>query len=235
MLQIAKSLPVILLFSCLSSTFSINPVLAEEKMLHTLTVTGQGIEQVPTTITQVQLGVEIKGETAEQVQQQVAQKSSAVIEFLRSRQVEELQTTGVSLQPIYDYKNDDNKLIGYIGTNTVSFRLQTDNMGNLLDEAVRAGATKIDSLSFTAEENAIAEAQKQALRKATENAKQQADAVLETLNLRSQEIVGIQVNHANSPIPQPMAMEMMKAADSSTPVVGGKQTVEASVTLQISY
>lgn len=235
MLQIAKSLPVILLFSCLSSTLNTNPVLAEEKMLHTLTVTGQGIEQVPTTITQVQLGVEIKGETAEQVQQQVAQKSSAVIDFLRSRQVEQLQTTGVSLQPIYDYNNNDNKLIGYIGTNTVSFRLQTDNMGNLLDEAVRAGATRIDSLSFTAEENAIAEAQKEALRKATENAKQQADAVLESLNLRSQEIVGIQVNNANSAIPQPMAMEMMKVADSSTPVVGGEQTVEASVTLQISY
>lgn len=235
MLQIAKSLPVILLFSCLSSTLNTNPVLAEEKMLHTLTVTGQGIEQVPTTITQVQLGVEIKGETAEQVQQQVAQKSSAVIDFLRSRQVQQLQTTGVSLQPIYDYNNNDNKLIGYIGTNTVSFRLQTDNMGNLLDEAVRAGATRIDSLSFTAEENAIAEAQKEALRKATENAKQQADAVLESLNLRSQEIVGIQVNNANSAIPQPMAMEMIKAADSSTPVVGGEQTVEASVTLQISY
>lgn len=235
MLQIAKSLPVILLFSCLSSTLNTNLVLAEEKMLHTLTVTGQGIKQVPTTITQVQLGVEIKGETAEQVQQEVAQKSSAVIDFLRSRQVEELQTTGVSLQPIYDYNNNDNKLIGYIGTNTVSFRLQTDNMGNLLDEAVRAGATRIDSLSFTAEENAIAEAQKQALRKATEDAKQQADAVLESLNLRSQEVVGIQVNHANSPIPQPMAMEMMKAADGSTPVVGGEQTVQASVTLQISY
>jgi uncharacterized protein len=184
MLMISQRFQNILLVSSLISLSLINPVFAEEKMLHILTVTGQGTQQIPTTITEVQLGVEIKGETAERVQQEVANKSSAVVEFLRSRQVEKLQTTGVSLQPNYDYSNNQNKLIGYIGTNTVSFRLPTAKMGNLLDEAVQAGATRIDNLSFTAEETAISEAQKQALRKATEDAKQQANAVLESLDFK---------------------------------------------------
>jgi uncharacterized protein len=232
---ISKRFQTILLVSSLISLSLTNPTFAKEKMLQILTVTGQGTQQIATTITEVQLGVEIKGKTAEQVQQEVANQSSAVVEFLRSRQVDKLQTTGVSLQPNYDYSNNQNKLTGYIGTNTVSFRLPTEKMGNLLDEAVQAGATRIDSLSFTAEETALAEAQKQALRKATENAKQQADAVLDSLDLSSKDIVGIQVNGANSPLPQPMLMESMKAADNITPVVGGEQTVQANVTLQISY
>jgi uncharacterized protein len=235
MLMISQRFQNILLVSSLISLSLTNPVFAEEKMLHILTVTGQGTQQIPTTITEVQLGVEIKGETAERVQQEVANKSSAVVEFLRSRQVEKLQTTGVSLQPNYDYSNNQNKLIGYIGTNTVSFRLPTAKMGNLLDEAVQAGATRIDNLSFTAEETAISEAQKQALRKATEDAKQQANAVLESLDFSLKDIVGIQINGANSPKPQPMMMESMKAADSTTPVVGGEQTIRANITLQISY
>jgi uncharacterized protein YggE len=32
-----------------------------------------------------------------------------------------------------------------------------------------------------------------------------------------------------------MMMESMKAADSTTPVVGGEQTIRANITLQISY
>jgi hypothetical protein len=40
----------------------------------TLTVSGKGDVTIPTTLTQVRLGVEIKGKTAQEVQQQVAQR-----------------------------------------------------------------------------------------------------------------------------------------------------------------
>jgi|GEM_PF-2925210 len=42
----------------------INPAIAQERLLRTLTVTGQGIERIPTTLTRVQLGVEVQGKTA---------------------------------------------------------------------------------------------------------------------------------------------------------------------------
>lgn len=221
-------------------TFSIaltSPAIAEEKMFRTITVTGQGKEIIPTTLTQVQLGVEIKGKTAEEVQQEVAKRTTAVVELLRSRQVEKLQTTGIQLQPAYDYSNNQQRLVGYIGTNTVSFRFPTEQVGSLLDEAVRVGATRIDSVSFTASDNAISTAQKQALRLATQDAQAQADAVLETLNLTRQEVVSIQVDGANTPPPMPlnMAREAAKMDAATTPVIGGEQTVNASVTLQISY
>ncbi|MEY3827398.1 MAG: hypothetical protein RLZZ148_2217 [Cyanobacteriota bacterium] len=212
--------------------------MAQEKVLRTLTVTGEGIERIPTTLTQVQLGVEIQGKTATEVQEQVAKRTTAVVEFLRSRRVEKLQTTGISLQQNYQFTNNERRLVGYIGTNTVNFRLKTEEVGSLLDEAVKAGATRIDGVSFAATEEAIASAQKQALRRATEDAQQQGNAVLDALNFTPKEVVSIAINGANVPQPRMLqadGVSRASAAPFASPVIGGEQTVQASVTLQISY
>jgi uncharacterized protein len=226
-----------LLLGLLSVAWS-NPVLAQEKLLRTLTVTGRGVEFIPTTKTQVQLGVEVQGKTATGVQQEVARRSAAVVELLRSRNVEKLQTTGIRLNPIYSYENNVQRLTSYSASNLVSFHTSTEQAGRLLDDAVQAGATRIDSVSFTASDDAIATAQKQALRQATQDAQQQADAVLSTLNLTPKDIVSIQINGATPP-PEPKFLSRggnVNANDIAlTPVVSGEQQVQASVTLQISY
>ncbi len=215
----------------------INPAIAEEKLLPTLTVTGNGVERIATTLTEVRLGIEIQGTTAGEVQQQVARRTSAVVDLLRSQDVSRLQTTGIRLNPNYDYSNNRRNLVGYIGTNTISFRLPTEQVGTLLDETVKAGANRIDGVSFTATTEAIAEARKEALRKATIEAQAMADVVLESLNLTSAEIVKIRVDRASVPPPQPVRAEQLSAADArvNTPVIGGEQTVRASVTLEISF
>jgi len=215
----------------------INPAIAQERMLRTLTVTGQGVERIPTTLTRVQLGVEVQGKTAQEVQQEVARQSAAVVELLRSRNVQQLQTTSIQLNPVYSYEDNQRRLIGYSASNTVSFRIPTEQAGTLLDDAVAAGATRIDSISFTAPESAIATAQKQALREATQDAQQQADAVLNALNLTRQDIVNIQINGATPPSPPMFRLETaeLAAQNAPTPVIGGDQEVQASVTLQISY
>ncbi|HAC63742.1 MAG TPA: hypothetical protein DCF68_09430 [Cyanothece sp. UBA12306] len=211
--------------------------MAQENLLRTLTVTGEGTQRIPTTLTEVKLGVEIQGKTATEVQQQVAKRTSAVVNFLSECQVERLQTTGIRLQANYQYNNNERKLVGYIGTNTVSFRLPTEKVGSLLDEAVKAGATRIDGVSFTATEEAIAAAQKEALSQATIDAQQQGNTVLETLNFKAKEVVNIEINGANPPQPMRIQAQAMArvATQDSTPVIGGEQTVKASVTLQISY
>src|ERR687885_995832 len=160
--QSNQRLPTVSLLVGLLTLTLTNPVLAQEKLLRTLTVTGRGLEAIPTTKTQVQLGVEIQGKTATEVQEEVARRSSAVVELLRSRQVEKLETTGIRLNPIYSYENNVQRLTSYSATNTVSFRTSsTEQAGKLLDDAVQAGATRIDSVGFTASDEAIAAAQKQ--------------------------------------------------------------------------
>lgn len=210
---------------------------AQEAAMRTLTVTGQGEESVQTTKTQVELGVDVQGTDAAAVQREVAQRTSAVVELLRSRSVEKLETTGIQLSPRYNYENGRQDVIGYTGSNTVSFRMPTESVGTLIDDAVNAGANQIRGVSFVAEDDALEAARQQALREAVEDAQAQAGVVLGSLNLRSQEIVGIQINGAAPPMPVPMHRQAEFAAqsDASTPVIGGEQTVEARVTLQIRY
>ena len=78
-----------------------NPAIAQEKMLRTITVTGRGEESIATTLTLVRLGVEVQGKVAADVQQEAARRSSAVVDLLKSRNVEKLQTTGISLNPAF--------------------------------------------------------------------------------------------------------------------------------------
>lgn len=203
----------------------------------TLTVSGKGEVSIPTTLTQVQLGVEVSAKTAEEVQKQVAQRSQAVIDLLKSRQVEKLETTGVRLNPNYSYKDGEQTIKGYSGANMVSFRLPTDKVGTLLDDAVKAGASRIDSISFVAADDAIVKAQQAAIAEATDQARSQVQAALNALDLQQREIINVQVSGINQmPIPMPMmAAEMAQNAKAPTPIVGGDQDVGAIVTLQVRY
>ncbi|GAA6622261.1 SIMPL domain-containing protein [Scytonema sp. NUACC26] len=232
-----KTVPIALLL-CVTLSQS---TLAQEKqrMLRTLTVSGRGTQEIPTTLSQITLGVEVQGKTAQEVQKEAARRSSDVVELLKTRKVEKLQTTGISLNPVYSYNNNVQRLTGYTATNTVSFRLPTERAGTLLDEAVKVGATQINSISFTASEDALAIAKQQALKEATQDAQQQAGAVLSALGFQAKEVVSIEVNGANAPTPPPRPFRaevgQLAAKDASTPIVGGEQQVEATVTLQISY
>jgi uncharacterized protein len=210
-----------------------------QKPTRTLTASGRGIVTIPTTLSQIRLAIEASGKTPNIAQQEAARRSTEVMNYLKAQQVDKLQTTGINLNPSYTYpSNGKPQIVGYTATNSISFQVITDRAGKILDGAVKSGASRIDGVSFVASERAISTAQIQALKQATQDAQRQADAVLETLSLKRREVIGIQINSNSSPMPIPVAAEMLrsKVADTATtPVVGGEQIVEAAVTLDIGY
>jgi uncharacterized protein len=205
----------------------------------TLSVTGRGTTIVSTTLTQVRLAIEVSGKNSSSVQQDVANRSAKVISLLKSRRVDKLQTTNVSLSPIYSYENNRQTLTGYMANNSLSFRLPTAQAGPVIDAAIAAGATRVDGISSIADDNAIDQAQSQSIQKAAKDAQRQAQAILSSLGLQQKEIIGIQVNDAARPTPIYTATDVSTrqtlAKPASTEVVGGEQEVQATVTLQISY
>jgi uncharacterized protein len=210
-----------------------------ETQTQTLTATGKGTVKTPTTLAQVSLGIEIQGKTAQEAQQEVAKRSEALLTLVRSSNVEQLQTTSINLNPVYTTVNNKTQITGYTASNIVSFRLASDQAGNLLDRSVATGATRIDSISFVATDEAIETARQQALQAATQDAQKQADAVLTSLNLTRRKIISIQVNPSTPP-PQPInfaesSMQAFAKDTANTVLVGGEQQVQAFVTLQISY
>lgn len=204
----------------------------------TLVVTGEGTETIATTLTEAQLTVEIRGETAQQVQAAIARQSNQLVNYLQSQRVDKLQTQGVQLQPNYVYRNNDRQMDGYIGTNTVSFQYPSDKIGRVLDEAVKAGATRIDGIRFLATSQSLESARQQALTNATADAQRQAQIVLASLKLAPQDIVKILINPEPGFQPVPMRAYAVAApmADAApTPILGSEQTVTARVTLEITY
>lgn len=236
-----KSQISILLTASLVLLVGISPGITQErKPARTLTASGRGIVTIPTTLSQIRLAIEVQAKTPNNAQQESARRSTQVMNYLKTQQVDKLQTTGINLNPTYIYpSNGKPQITGYTASNSISFRVTTDRAGAILDAAVKNGATRIDGVSFVASEQAISTAQIQALKQATQDAQIQADAVLESLNLKRKEIIGIQINSTSNPSPIPVAAEMMRAkladATATTPVVGGEQQVEAAITLDIGY
>ena len=231
-------LPIFTGLICFGCTTS---VVADDhsSILRTITVTGQGQEAIATSLSQVRLGVEVQGKNAEEVQQQMASRTAQVVEFLKGQNVDKLTTTGIYLQPNYDYSGSTRRVTGYSATNTVSFEVPTESAGKIMDEAVNSGASRIDGISFRATDEAIAAAEEVALSEASQDAKTQAEVVLDSLGLKSQSIVQIQVNGSQPAAPvllqRAESFAVTSAASAVTPVEGGEQTVNASVTLTISY
>jgi uncharacterized protein len=207
----------------------------------TLVVSGRGMVDIPKTTSQVSLGVEVQGKTSALAQQELAKRSTAVVNLLKARSdVTKLETTSISLNPIYNQKDGKQTITSYSATNIVRFQIAPDKIGTLLDEAIQAGATRIDNVTLVASDEAIAEAQKQAINSASKDARSQAEAALGALDLKQQEVVSIQINGARPPMPVPMdtmnfASEASQGALAKTPVVAGEQRVEAFVTLQVRY
>jgi uncharacterized protein len=230
----------VLLTASLVLLVGISPSIAQaQKPARTLTASGRGVVTIPTTLSQIRLAIEVSAKTPTQAQQEAARRSIGVINYLKTQQLEKLQTTGINLSPSYTYPPNGNpQLTGYTASNSISFRVTTDRAGAILDAAVKNGATRIDGVSFVASEQAIATAQLQALKQATQDAQRQADTVLETLNFKRKEVIGVQINSASTPAPVPFAQDAMQSrsvAAPATPIIGGEQQVEAAVTLDIRY
>lgn len=217
-----------------------------------ISVQGTGSVDIPTTQTLVSASIEkttpcdpknpneCSGRAA---QQEVASVSKGVMEYLKGLDtVTDLTTTNVALNPQYDYPaNGKRVLTSYQATNSISFKVDNDAAGDVLDEIVKKGVTSIPSISFVASDEAISAATDEALQKAVKNAQAQANAVLTAIGAKSEGIVNIQVNNAGAPSPVPGPMFSVAAgvgaspAADSTPIEAGKQTVTATVTLNIKY
>ncbi|MEN9202099.1 MAG: SIMPL domain-containing protein [Thermostichus sp. DG_1_6_bins_120] len=201
-----------------------------------LTVTGQGSAQVQTSIAQIRLGVVLRGDSAQTVQQQVAERSQRLVNRLKELQVDALQTTAISLYPQYEYQDGQSRLVGVQGQNSVQFEVPVVGAGQILDEAISAGATQVESVSFRADDATLVQARSRALVQAVEDAQRQAQDVLGALNLTPKSVERIQIHSDSRIAPPPIPLtDFARSEIASTPVEGGEQRVSTQVTLEIRY
>jgi len=212
--------------------------LAPAEPLNILEVTGKGIVSLPTENAEIQIAVRVEKPNANQVQQEIAQLSSAVVDKLNQLGVKELQTISISLDPKFKYDNKGNAtLVGFIGLNVLQFQVPLDLAGTAIDTAIVSGANTVENITFLPDKNQLSQARLDALTLAVQDAQAQALTVLNTLNLKPIEITQIDIFNVSNPPAVLESASFLTATtfSATTPVIGGPQEITATVALDIAY
>src|SRR3954470_17622821 len=129
-------------------------------MKRTITVPGAATVSVEPDIASVRLGVNAMAETAGAARESAAQTMNAILEAVLAQGVarRDVRTALVSLNPTMDYSgNSGPRITGYQVQNAVAVTLRDlAKAGELIDAALGAGASTLDSLDFRLDDPAAA-------------------------------------------------------------------------------
>jgi uncharacterized protein YggE len=211
-----------------------------------LTVSAQSSVEIPTTHARITIMIEAREKTPKEAQSSIARRSNPVLDFLKAEEVEKLQTSGLSLTPIFerhpkrpDTWSSQSEIVGYSAQWTTSFEVTVERAGEIADEVVEKGADRISSFQLKATDEAVEAARNKALSQAAQQARDRGIAVLESLGYALKEVTRIQVQD-HGPVYPMRAMRaeaMSMAADAAPPtaIEGGMQQIPGSVSLEITY
>src|SRR5688500_10507871 len=202
-----------------------------------LQVSAQGeVHRVPD-VAQVGVGVVTEAPEAKAALAANAAQMERVIAAVRKAGIadKDIQTTGVSLQPQYQYvENQPPKLSGYHAQNRVSVKVRAvAKVGEVLDAFVSQGANPIDGPTFTLDEPEAA--LDEARRIALDNARKRADMYAKALGMKVARVVSIDESGAGFEPPRPMMMAKAEMAmdAANTPVMPGEQA--HAITLNVVF
>ena len=125
----------------------------------TISITGKGDAAMTPDIARLSMGVTTSGATPREALDANNKAMQAVIDGLKSLGlgVTDIQTSGLSLNPVYDNSGAVPKLTGYQARNGVALKVKdVARLGEILDLTVSAGANEINSLSFDVQDKEAA-------------------------------------------------------------------------------
>ena len=200
-----------------------------------ISVNGTGRVSVRPDMALLTLGVETRAATLSEATGEAARRMTAVLGRLKALGIAEadLTTVGYSIEPIpapRRTEDEGTRIVAYRATNIVRVKLRAlDRAGQVLDDAVGAGANVVRGVQFTLADPAPAEtrARADAVRDATARARELAAAAGVPLG----EVLSIDEDAVQRPMPVARAV-MMGAAGPGPIEAGGLEIV---VSVQVRY
>ncbi|EKE04602.1 MAG: hypothetical protein ACD_20C00042G0011 [uncultured bacterium] len=211
--------------------------LAKNNEKGTLTARGTAVQTFPPDTATITLAVQTEAKTASEASAQNVRKANEVVNrikgLINTKQGDAIQTSGYSIEPVYEYTKEQRKsiLIGYRVTNQVTIRTkQLNKVSDIIDTAIASGANRVQGVNFTiADREAYCN---RVLVEAAKNAQEEARVVAGALGVT---ITGIkQVNSSCGeeyprPVFRAMEADTMAAGVPATPIEAGDVTVQGSV------
>jgi uncharacterized protein len=193
-------------------------------------------KRLPNTVANVVLGIQVEGRTGDAVSGSLADRSHTLLDFLRQQGVERLRTEDVSYQPQIESGRNGapDRIVGYTGSASISFRTTPDKLGTLLSGSLEHGANTINQTQFSPLESEIDAARQDLAIEATKTALARADALAQATGLRVVRIEQINVASEENIVPVPLGgMKMMAPARAPIETASGEQEVAARVSVQV--
>jgi uncharacterized protein len=201
-----------------------------------ITVNGTGeVSGNPDTLS-VTIGVRVTRKTVAEATRSAASSASAVIDALLEAGVEndDIQTTGLSITPEYDFRDDGRQLLGFSVANSVVAKIrEIVEAGEIIDAAVEAGGDDIivGGVGFSLEDDAARLDSARA--RAWDNAERKAEQLAE--------LAGVELGAATRVVEgfegQPSGASFAQAAfdGASTPIQPGQvvSTVRLTVVFEL--
>ena len=205
-------------------------------MKRSITVPGTGRIIVEPDVASVRLGVNVIRDSAGAARETAALTMKQILDAVLAKGVarRDIRTALVSLNPVMDYSGKDGpRITGYQVANTLSVTVRNlEVTGPLIDAALAAGASTLDSLEFRLDDPT--DAQEQARTAAMEDAHARAATIAKAAGAKLGSVLAVSEGERFAgPAPFPAARAMaMKAADSAdTPVESGSQEVSVALTV----
>jgi uncharacterized protein len=191
--------------------------------------------RIPNTVADVSVGIQTQGVDAASVSRDLAQRSQTLLDWLRGQGAERLATDQISFQPqTHEEKNGQQKIVGYTGSTTVSFRTTPEKVGAILSGVLDHGANTIQQTSYAPKEEDEDKVRKELAQEATRTALAQGEAVA---NAAGTHVIGVrEVNVEPSGgimRPMPMMRMSMGAATKEIPMAGEAGDQDISVTVSV--
>ena len=213
-------------------TFMINVTVSAEEYVPTISVSGEGVIEVPPDIATISLGVVSRNKDAAQVQSDNARIATNVINSVVALGIERrnIRTGNYNFRQVY-HNDDNNRRIfdGYEVTNTVTIIVNDlSKIGKIIDSALSNGANQVDSLNFGIRDKE--KFQNDALRLAVRDALKKAEIAAAELGKSIVSVRSVSINSASISVPRVEKLAM-RNMDSSfeTPIESGTLNCSASV------
>ncbi len=200
----------------------------------TVSVSGHGEVNVPPDTASVNIGVDVIEPTLGEAQEQATAQATAVIEALQTAGIaaEDIQTEYFSVNILRDYSEnaDPTEITGFEIINQLRVTVRdTEQLGELLDAAVNAGANSIYGVTFYVDDQT--EAASEARVEAVEDARTKAEELAAAAGMTLGPVVAL--SEGTTPLVSPV-YDMgrgggMAAAEAAMPVEPGSTTVAVDV------
>lgn len=216
--------------------FAIPSFAADASSVAVIEVNGTGDARTTPDVAYLSLQIETHATTASECSAKNAALAQKVVQALKAKLAGKgtVLTGDYSLNPEYNEPAPRQKpvITGYSAQNTIT--VETTNLevlGGLIDDAIAAGANRINSLNFGLRDDT--KARQDAITIASKDAQAQAQALATSLNVKLKRVVKASTIQERTPIMpmQRMGMAAMAAVSAPTPIEASQISVSATVSL----